>query len=133
MRILVIGAGALGSLIGGLLSVDHDVTIIGRPEQAWVLKEKGLKIEGITEGEFRPKAHSGVPKDQQFDLIILCVKSYNTELSLDPLTPLLMLGTPILSMQNGNGAKPIPLHMFLFWFILQIWRKNLLKVLWSMI
>jgi len=101
MRILVIGAGALGSLIGGLLSVDHDVTIIGRPEQAWVLKEKGLKIEGITEGEFRPKAHSGVPKDQQFDLIILCVKSYNTELSLDPLTPLLMEGTPILSLQNG--------------------------------
>jgi 2-dehydropantoate 2-reductase len=101
MRILVIGAGALGSLIGGLLSAEHDVTIIGRPEQAWVLKEKGLKIEGITEGEFRPKAHSGVPKNQKFDLIILCVKSYNTELSLDPLTHLLMEGTPILSLQNG--------------------------------
>jgi 2-dehydropantoate 2-reductase len=101
MRVLVIGAGALGSLIGGLLSVDHDVTIVGRPEQAWVLKEKGLKIEGITEGEFNPKAHSGVPKDQEYDLIILCVKSYNTELSLDPLTPLLMKGTPILSLQNG--------------------------------
>ena len=101
MRILVIGAGALGSLVGGLLSRDHDVTIIGRPEQVWVLKRKGLRIEGITHGEFRPKAHSGVPKDGEFDLIILCVKSYNTEISLEPLTPLLMKGTTILSLQNG--------------------------------
>ncbi len=101
MKILVIGAGALGSLIGGLLSIEHDVTIIGRPEQVWVLKRKGLKIEGITSGEFKPKALSGVPKDENFDLIIICVKSYNTEISLEPLTPLLMHGTPILSLQNG--------------------------------
>jgi len=101
MRILVIGAGALGSLVGGLLSRDHDVTIIGRPEQVWVLKRKGLRIEGITHGEFKPKAHSGIPKGEEYDLIILCVKSYNTGISLEPLAELLSKGTPILSLQNG--------------------------------
>jgi len=101
MKILVIGAGAIGSLIGGLLSRENDVTIIGRPEQVWVLKRKGLKIEGITHGEFKPKALSGVPKDEAYDLIIICVKSYNTEISLEPLTSLLKHGTPILSLQNG--------------------------------
>ncbi|MGA1794145.1 MAG: ketopantoate reductase family protein [Thermoplasmatota archaeon] len=101
MRILVIGAGALGSLVGGLLSREHDVTIIGRPEQVWVLKRKGLRIEGITHGEFKPKSHSGVPKGEEYDLIILCVKSYNTDISLEPLSELLSKGTPILSLQNG--------------------------------
>ncbi|MBN1389060.1 MAG: ketopantoate reductase family protein [Candidatus Thermoplasmatota archaeon] len=101
MRILVVGAGALGSLVGGLLSVNHDVTIIGRPEQVWVLKRKGLRIEGITQGEFRPKALSGIPRNEEFQLIIICVKSYNTDISMEPLTPLLTKGTPILSLQNG--------------------------------
>jgi 2-dehydropantoate 2-reductase len=101
MRILVIGAGALGSLIGGLLSKEHDVTIIGRSEQVWVLKRKGLRIDGITKGEFRPKSLTGVPRNQDFDLIILCVKSYNTDVTLDPLLPLLKKGTRILSLQNG--------------------------------
>ncbi len=101
MKVLVVGAGALGSLVGGLLSKEHDVTIIGRSEQVWVLKRKGLRIDGITKGEFRPKALTGVPRNEEFDLIILCVKSYNTDMTLDPLMPILKKGTRILSLQNG--------------------------------
>lgn len=101
MKVLVIGAGALGSLIGGLLSKEHDVTIIGRSEQVWVLKKKGLKIHGITEGEFRPRAFINVPKGENFDLVILCVKSYNTEVTLEPLMDILKNGASILSLQNG--------------------------------
>lgn len=101
MKVLVIGAGALGSLLGGLLSKEHDVTIIGRSEQVWVLGKKGLKIHGITEGEFRPRALTNVPKGEDFDLVILCVKSYNTEVTLDPLMDILKNGASILSLQNG--------------------------------
>ncbi len=101
MNVLVVGAGALGSLLGGLLSKEHDVTIIGRPEQVWVLKRKGLKINGITKGDFRPKALTGVPREGVYDLVILCVKSYNTEVTLDPLAPILRNGARILSLQNG--------------------------------
>lgn len=101
MKVLVIGAGALGSLLGGLLSKEHEVTIIGRPEQVWVLEKKGLKIHGITEGEFRPRALTNVPKGEDFDLVILCVKSYNTIVTLDPLTDILKNGATILSLQNG--------------------------------
>ena len=101
MKVLVIGAGALGSLLGGLLSKEHEVTIIGRSEQVWVLEKKGLKIHGVTEGEFRPRALTNVPKGEYFDLVILCVKSYNTEVTLDPLTDILRNGASILSLQNG--------------------------------
>ncbi|MEA3560081.1 MAG: 2-dehydropantoate 2-reductase [Candidatus Thermoplasmatota archaeon] len=101
MKILVIGAGALGSLVGGILSTEHDVTIIGRSEQVWVLKKKGLRIEGLTVGEYKIKAFTYVPTDEIYDLIIICVKAYNTEMTLTPLTPLLEKGTRILSLQNG--------------------------------
>jgi ketopantoate reductase len=40
MKVLVIGAGAMGSLVGGTLSAEHDVTILGRPEQVDVLKRQ---------------------------------------------------------------------------------------------
>lgn len=101
MKILVIGAGALGSLVAGILSTENDVTIIGRPEQVWMLKKKGLRIEGLTQGEYRIKAFTYVPKDETYDLIIICVKAYNTEMTLTPLSPLLEKGTRILSLQNG--------------------------------
>jgi len=101
MKILVIGAGALGSLVGGVLSRSHDVTILGRPEQADVLNEKGLQITGLTEGEYRPNAVSDYPRGTTFDLIIICVKSYNTELVLDLISRDLSEGTYILSLQNG--------------------------------
>lgn len=101
MKILVIGAGALGSLVAGILSAENDVTIIGRPEQVWMLNKKGLRIEGLTQGEYRIKAFTYVPKDETYDLIIICVKAYNTEMTLTPLSPLLEKGTRILSLQNG--------------------------------
>ncbi|MFW3145505.1 MAG: ketopantoate reductase family protein [Thermoplasmatota archaeon] len=101
MKILVVGAGALGSLVGGLLSREHDVTIVGRPEQVWVLKRKGLRIEGLTQGDFELKASTYAPSDENFDLIIICVKAYNTEMTMEPLSPLLKSGTRILSLQNG--------------------------------
>jgi len=101
MKVLIIGAGALGSLIGGLLSGYHEVTILGRPEQVWVLNRKGLRIEGVTKGEFHPRASEFISKGAKFDLVVLCVKSYNTEMALDPLYPLLAEGTSILSLQNG--------------------------------
>ena len=101
MKVLVIGAGALGSLVGGKLSADHDVTILGRPEQVEALNGQGLRIEGLTQGRFNPRAVVGPVTGEQFDLIVLCVKAYNTDVILDPVAAILTEGTCILSLQNG--------------------------------
>ncbi len=48
MRILIAGAGALGSVFGGFLrKAGHQVTILGRAWHLDVIREKGLRIEGI--------------------------------------------------------------------------------------
>jgi 2-dehydropantoate 2-reductase len=107
MRILVVGAGALGSLVGGLLSKDNDVTMIGRPDQVSVINTRGIRIEGYTQGEYHPKALTEPPTDGSFDLIVLCVKSYNTRLTLEPLSHLVGDGTYILSLQNGLDNEEV--------------------------
>ena len=101
MKVLVIGAGAMGSLVGGILSAEHDVTILGRPEQVDALKRNGLRIEGLTQGVFSPRAIVGPVVDETFDLIVICVKSYNTDVILEPVAAILTKGTRILSLQNG--------------------------------
>ena len=41
MRILIFGAGALGSVVGGMLSARHEVHLVVRPENAKAIKERG--------------------------------------------------------------------------------------------
>ncbi len=101
MKILVLGAGALGSLVGGTLSKDNEVWILGRREQVEVLNTRGLRIEGLTEGEFRPRAVEDFPEDVDIDLIIICVKAYNTDRLLEPIAHHIDPSTCILSLQNG--------------------------------
>ncbi|MDG6225151.1 MAG: ketopantoate reductase family protein [Candidatus Thermoplasmatota archaeon] len=101
MKLLVVGAGALGSLVGGILSMDNEVTILGRPDQVNVINSRGITIEGHTQGKYFPKAVDTPPGDERFDLIVLCVKSYNTGIALESISHLFRPGTYVLSLQNG--------------------------------
>jgi ketopantoate reductase len=56
MRIIVFGAGALGSLLAGLLSRQNEVYMVGRKEHVSAVSSSGLRIEGVTVGEFHPLA-----------------------------------------------------------------------------
>jgi 2-dehydropantoate 2-reductase len=48
MRILVMGAGAMGSVVGGLLAkAGHDVTLVGRAAHMEAIRRDGLRITGI--------------------------------------------------------------------------------------
>ncbi|MFG1530632.1 MAG: 2-dehydropantoate 2-reductase N-terminal domain-containing protein, partial [Thermoplasmata archaeon] len=47
MRVLVVGAGAIGSLFGARLSAaGHAVTLVGRPEHVRAIRDEGLRVEG---------------------------------------------------------------------------------------
>ncbi|HEY6237863.1 MAG TPA: 2-dehydropantoate 2-reductase N-terminal domain-containing protein, partial [Thermoplasmata archaeon] len=48
MRVVVFGAGAVGSLLGARLSrAGHSVLLVGRPEHVAQVQREGLQIEGI--------------------------------------------------------------------------------------
>ncbi len=78
MEILVYGAGALGSVIGGLLAQAHDVTLVGRDPHMRRIRAGGLRIEGEIETTVRPRAVTE-GNDQTADLALVTTKAYDVD------------------------------------------------------
>lgn len=107
MRILVSGAGALGSVFGGfLMKAGHQVTLLGRSWHLDAIEKKGLRIEGIwgshTVGNF-VLATTPDNLTESYDLILVTVKSYDTEMMAGKLAPFAKNGSLTVSLQNGLG------------------------------
>ncbi|MCU4716652.1 ketopantoate reductase family protein [Halapricum hydrolyticum] len=101
MQVVVFGAGSLGSLIGGLLADEHDVTLVGREPHVGAVRERGLEITGEIETTTRPDAATTVPGSAE--LAIVTVKSYDTAEAARAL----WAADPdvVLSLQNGLGNE----------------------------
>ena len=104
MRYLVMGAGALGSVFGGLLQhCGQSVAFIGRGPHFDRITTRGLTIDGIW-GEFQvgpvpPQSGSS----GSYDVILLCVKSFHTQEACRRVQGLLAPRGLIVSVQNGLG------------------------------
>ncbi len=108
MKILVMGAGAVGSVFGGLLAESgQDVSFIGRERYMNAVHESGLRISGIW-GEhhihnIRTFTSVKDTNEAGFELILLTTKSFDTEEAVRELMPLIGPKTLIVSLQNGLG------------------------------
>jgi 2-dehydropantoate 2-reductase len=108
LRCLVFGAGAIGSVFAGLLAKSgEDVYVIARQSHVDAIREQGLHITGIW-GEHRiahPHVYSSVDElqDERFDVVLLSVKSYDTESAARASGPLLKPDGLMVSLQNGLG------------------------------
>lgn len=111
MRVLVFGAGAIGSLLGNKLSLaGHDVTLVGRAQYVQVVQSHGLVLEqhGLTHVA-HPRATESInelPVGARFwDLIVLTVKGYDTQQATQALAAYVSAGTTVLIIQNGVGGE----------------------------
>jgi 2-dehydropantoate 2-reductase len=102
MNIIVIGAGAIGSLFGALLSKKNTVVLVGRAPHIRTIQHDGLTITGKNRLHVELSAVDST-KDVTLspDLILLTVKSYDTESAITQAVPLLCTETMVLSLQNG--------------------------------
>ena len=78
MEVLVFGAGALGSLVGGLLARTHDVTLVGRDPHVRRIRADGLRIDGELDVRVRPRAVTD-GTDRAADLALVTTKAYDTD------------------------------------------------------
>ena len=101
MRIAVFGAGALGSVVGGLLSRRNEVTLIGRSAHMQAIEHNGLVVGGMVEAVFVPQAVSEVGQVHEVDIVIVTVKAYDTLEALEAVRPLLDKGAVLVLLQNG--------------------------------
>jgi 2-dehydropantoate 2-reductase len=83
MNIIIVGAGAIGSLFGALLAKKNTVVLVGRAPHITTIQRNGLNITGKTHLHTRLSAVESV-KDVSIpaNLIILTVKSYDTETAI---------------------------------------------------
>ncbi len=85
MRIGIIGAGAIGSIVGGLLTkAGRDVTLIDQwPEHVEAMKKNGLRLSGTCGEHTIPLTalhiHEAQSIREPFDCVFIAVKSYDTE------------------------------------------------------
>lgn len=102
-KIYVLGAGAVGCYFGGMLArAHHDVTFIARPERAAALNDFGLEMDCKAFHEtVRVKASPELSSLRDADLVLLSVKSLDTEQTLSEIESILPSKAVILSLQNG--------------------------------
>ena len=80
MRYGVIGLGAVGSIIGGLLTeTRRDTVLIGKPYQIDIIKKEGIKIIGLNKEIKNIQITSDFSEIKNLDVVFLCVKSPDTE------------------------------------------------------
>jgi len=106
MKIAIVGPGAIGCLLGGLLSrAGHEVWLIDRrPERAALLDRQGVSISGVG-GEFNASVRATASPTEAgiADLIIVAVKSYDTAAAAQAAQSLVGSQTTVLTVQNGLG------------------------------
>jgi 2-dehydropantoate 2-reductase len=104
MRILVVGAGAVGGYFGGrLIQAGRDVTFLVLPKQVEQIQAQGLRILSPMHGDFtaRPKTIIAAQIASPYDVIFLSVKSYSLAGAIDGFAPAVAQQTVIIPVLNG--------------------------------
>jgi 2-dehydropantoate 2-reductase len=104
MRILVVGAGAIGGYFGGrMLQAGRDVTFLVRPRRAAELASAGLVIKSPN-GDVTLKNPPTVQADklaEKFDVVLLSCKAFDLEDAIKSFAPAVGPQTAIIPLLNG--------------------------------
>ena len=106
-KIFALGAGAIGSTYGALLSQRNNVTLIGRRTHVDAINKNGLTLSGDVTGKFLVKAETAIKEIPSDTLILLTTKAYDVARAVTGIKSMLRDDTVILVLQNGLGIEDI--------------------------
>ena len=104
MRIVVMGSGGTGGYFGAKLARGgEDVTFVARGAHLEAIRAQGLRVKSAVDGEWVVRAPvverlDGLPPA---DLVLFCVKSFDTDSAGEAIKPVVGQGTGVLPVQNG--------------------------------
>jgi 2-dehydropantoate 2-reductase len=100
MKFAILGAGALGSILGAHLArAGHDVAMIVRGERARVLQRQGLVLKGLSDIKARPTVIDDPRKLREAGTLIIATKAIDSDKALESLRHLRVDNA--FSVQNG--------------------------------
>jgi 2-dehydropantoate 2-reductase len=104
MRVLVVGAGGVGGFFGAKLArAGESVVFLARGEHLAAIRRDGLRVRSTLEGEssVRVEAVDTVAGLPTVDMVLFCVKSFDTEAAAAAIRPAIGPDTGVVSLQNG--------------------------------
>lgn len=104
MIVVVAGSGGIGGYYGAKLArAGEEVTFLARGAHLEAIRERGLTIRSAVDGEWtvHSKAVDRLDGHPAADLVLFCVKSFDTEQAAELLRPVVGPDTAVLSLQNG--------------------------------
>ena len=105
MRVLIYGAGAIGSVLGGILTVaGRDVTLVGRGPHLSAMQSKGLVLDGLDGVPATPiavRAHTPQEVRGAYDVLLVCLKSHQVSAAAAQLAALRAPDGMLVMVQNG--------------------------------
>ena len=107
MHIVILGAGAIGSIYGAKLSRHHDVTLVGGAAHVEAVQRDGLQCQGLLAETLPLRAVTRLDKIEPGTLILLTTKVNNNVAAVEPIVPLLPDGVTIVCVQNGLYSEDL--------------------------
>ncbi|WHY88515.1 2-dehydropantoate 2-reductase [Neobacillus novalis] len=115
--ITIIGAGAIGGVLGAYLAKGGEEVVFCDIEEEHVVmvREEGIRIEGPDE-EFQIRVDAYTPEEllninRPLDWVFICTKAQHSQGAIEKVIPLLNNGTKVVSFQNGLTDLKIPPHL----------------------
>src|ERR1700693_6091279 len=108
VRVVVVGAGAVGSYFGGMLARSGvPVTLIARAAHVDAIRANKLFIDAVSFQErVAVNASTEISAARDADVVLLCVKMTDTEEAATSLAPYLAPNATVVSLQNGVDNVP---------------------------
>ena len=114
MRFVVVGAGAVGGVVGGrLFEHGHDVVLVAQGDHGRAIAAAGLTLASATGVVVLPVPVTGSAHNVDWrddDVVLLAVKSQDTELALRQLSASAPRSVAIVCVQNGVANEPTALR-----------------------
>lgn len=107
MKILVVGAGAVGSLLGAWLEEGgHSVLLVGRTDHASAIREHGLEVSGDRRRVVRVEVAVTIPPGAEADVVLVTTKTFDLASAATALARA-VAPRPTLLLQNGLGILTV--------------------------
>lgn len=111
MKIVVMGAGALGSVYGGYLArAGFDVTLVGRPAHMQAVRSGGLRVSGLDDFVVWPQAVTNAGEVAETDLLLMCVRTTDRTQALADVVHL--RPEMVVSFENGLHKDEVLIKQF---------------------
>ncbi|NWF96826.1 MAG: 2-dehydropantoate 2-reductase [Candidatus Thorarchaeota archaeon] len=107
MKLVFVGAGAVGCMYGGMLLLSgHHVTFVGRPPHTDAVREHGLHVSGVMgDHVLHPQITDDASTISRADFVFITTKAYDTLEAAREIRHLVDSGSYVVILQNGIGTE----------------------------